>query len=136
MTDDLYRLTALECVSRLRAGELTPLDLIDAVERRVEQVNGAVNALVFHAEIGFDEISPRGVTAVWEIRDGLVADWQLDPADVGLEVEDICDLAGGEPRDNASRIQRLLEGKGSAATPIERQASAWDASSYVRPTPL
>ena len=34
MTDDLDRLTALECVRRLRAGELTPLDLIDAVERR------------------------------------------------------------------------------------------------------
>jgi amidase len=46
MTDDLYRLTALECVRRLRAGELTPLDLIDAVERRAAQVNGAVNALV------------------------------------------------------------------------------------------
>jgi amidase len=46
MTDDLYRLTALECVRRLRAGELTPLDLIDAVERRVAAVNGAVNALV------------------------------------------------------------------------------------------
>ena len=46
MTDDLYRLTALECVRRLRAGELTPLDLIDAVERRAAAVNGAVNALV------------------------------------------------------------------------------------------
>ena len=56
------------------------------------------------------------MTAVWEIRDGLVAEWQLDPADVGLAVDDISELAGGEPRDNASRIQRLLEGKGSAAT--------------------
>jgi amidase len=46
MPDDLYRLTALECVRRLRAGELTPLDLIDAVERRAAAVNGAVNALV------------------------------------------------------------------------------------------
>jgi amidase len=46
MTDDLYRLTALECVRRLRAGELTPLELIDAVERRAAAVNGAVNALV------------------------------------------------------------------------------------------
>jgi amidase len=46
MTDDLYRLTALEAVRRLRSGEVTPLDLIDAVERRAAQVNGAVNALV------------------------------------------------------------------------------------------
>ena len=46
MSDDLYRLTAREAVRRLRSGEITPLDLIDAVERRVAQVNGAVNALV------------------------------------------------------------------------------------------
>ncbi|HKP22962.1 MAG TPA: amidase family protein [Dongiaceae bacterium] len=46
MTDDLYRLTALDAVRRLRAGELSPLDLIDAVERRASAVNGAVNALV------------------------------------------------------------------------------------------
>ncbi|MBA4097290.1 MAG: amidase [Rhodospirillum sp.] len=46
MTDDLYRLTALECVRRLRAGDVTPLDLIDAVERRAAAVNGVVNALV------------------------------------------------------------------------------------------
>src|SRR5262245_48506192 len=46
MTEDLYRLNALDAVRRLRAGELSPLDLIDAVERRAAQVNGAVNALV------------------------------------------------------------------------------------------
>ena len=46
MSDDLYRLTAREAVRRLRSGEVTPLDLIDAVERRVAAVNGAVNALV------------------------------------------------------------------------------------------
>jgi len=46
MTEDLYRLTALEAVRRLRAGEVTPLDLIDAVERRAAAVNGTVNALV------------------------------------------------------------------------------------------
>src|SRR4030095_3389646 len=46
MTEDLYRLTALDAVRRLRAGELSPLDLIDAVERRAAAVNGAVNALV------------------------------------------------------------------------------------------
>ncbi|WP_119303714.1 amidase [Dongia deserti] len=46
MPNDLYRLTAREAVRRLRSGEITPLDLIDAVERRAAQVNGVVNALV------------------------------------------------------------------------------------------
>lgn len=46
MTEELYRLSANEAVLRLRQGKLTPLDLIDAVERRRQQVNHAVNALV------------------------------------------------------------------------------------------
>ena len=46
MTEELYRLSATEAVDRLRRGELSPLDLIDAVERRRNAVNGAVNALV------------------------------------------------------------------------------------------
>jgi len=46
MTDELFRLSAVDAVARLRAGDLTPLDLIDAVEQRAAQVNPAVNALV------------------------------------------------------------------------------------------
>jgi amidase len=45
MTDDLIRLTATEAVARLRAGEITPLDLIDAAAARIAAVDGAVNAL-------------------------------------------------------------------------------------------
>jgi len=46
MTDELFRLSAIDAVARLRKGELTPLDLIEAAERRAAQVNNAVNALV------------------------------------------------------------------------------------------
>jgi len=77
---------------------------------------GAVHALVVHAEIGMDEISPRGRTTVWEVRAGEVDEWQLDPGSVGLAVEDISDLAGGEPVDNARRIRRVLEGERPPAT--------------------
>ena len=45
MSDELVRLTANECVARLRAGEITPLELIDAAAARIEQVEGAINAL-------------------------------------------------------------------------------------------
>jgi anthranilate phosphoribosyltransferase len=77
---------------------------------------GAVHALVVHAEIGMDEISPRGSTAVWEVRPGRVDQWQLDPAAVGLAVDDLGDLAGDEPADNARRIRQLLDGNGTPAT--------------------
>ena len=45
MSDELIRLTATEAVARLRKGEISPLELIDAAERRIAEVEPAVNAL-------------------------------------------------------------------------------------------
>lgn len=45
MTSDLIRLTAREAVRRLGKGELSPLDLIDAAERRIAACEPAINAL-------------------------------------------------------------------------------------------
>lgn len=42
---DLIRKTAVEIVQRLTTGAITPLDCLDALERRVTEVDGAVNAL-------------------------------------------------------------------------------------------
>jgi anthranilate phosphoribosyltransferase len=76
---------------------------------------GTRHALVLHASVGMDEISPSGETLVWEVRDGQVNTWKLDPAGYGLECGDLDDLAGGEPAENATRIARLLEADGSRA---------------------
>ncbi len=45
MAEDLIRLTATEAVARLRRRDISPLDLIDAAERRIAEVEPAVNAL-------------------------------------------------------------------------------------------
>ncbi|WP_135467579.1 amidase [Crenalkalicoccus roseus] len=45
MSDDLIRLTATEAVARLRRREVSPLDLIEAAERRIAAVEPALNAL-------------------------------------------------------------------------------------------
>jgi len=71
---------------------------------------GAVHALVLHASVGMDEVSPSGTTRVWEVRDGSVAQWELEPTDYGLRSDDLNSLGGGEPPENAERIERLLEG--------------------------
>ncbi|MFN4143556.1 amidase family protein, partial [Aestuariivirga sp.] len=42
---DLIRMAATEIVEKLKAGAITPLDCLDALERRVGEVDGAVNAL-------------------------------------------------------------------------------------------
>ena len=45
MHDELIRLTAAQAVARLERGDITPLDLIDAAERRIAEVEPALNAL-------------------------------------------------------------------------------------------
>ena len=76
---------------------------------------GARHALVLHAAVGMDEISPSGLTSVWEVEDARVRTWQLRPARYGLECGDLDDLAGGEPAENAGRIERLLSGEANKA---------------------
>ena len=41
----LVRETACAIVGKLKAGEVTPLDLLDALEKRIAEVDGKVNAL-------------------------------------------------------------------------------------------
>ena len=45
MREDLFRLTACEAVQRLKSGEFSPLDLIDAAEARIAEVEPSINAL-------------------------------------------------------------------------------------------
>jgi len=45
MSDDLIRLTGTEAVARMKRREISPLDLIDAAEKRIGAVEPAVNAL-------------------------------------------------------------------------------------------
>jgi anthranilate phosphoribosyltransferase len=76
---------------------------------------GTRHALVLHAVVGMDEISPAGATLVWEVRDGRISTWELAPGRFGLECEDLEGLAGGEPSENGARIEQLLRGNGSPA---------------------
>src|SRR2546426_2134607 len=74
---------------------------------------GAEHALVVHGRVGMDEISPHGVTDVWEVKDGAVRSWEIDPERFRLGITDVGELEGGEPAANAERLERIL-GNGSA----------------------
>src|SRR5216117_2373856 len=74
---------------------------------------GAEHALVVHGRVGMDEISPHGMTDVWEVRDGAVRTWEIDPERFRLAITDVSQLQGGEPAANAERLERIL-GNGSA----------------------
>jgi len=90
---------------------------------------GAKHALVVHAEAGMDEISPSGGTLVWEVREGKVTEWELDPRDFDAAWDDLDALAGGEPTDNARRIERLLESP--AQDPAGRAAVLLNAGAAI-----
>ena len=75
---------------------------------------GVDHALVVHADVGMDEISPSGHTAVWEITGDEIRTWEIDPDSVNLGSDDLSGLAGGAPGENAARIERLFEGEGAA----------------------
>jgi anthranilate phosphoribosyltransferase len=77
---------------------------------------GAEHAMVVHGRVGMDEVSPQGVTDVWEIRDGRVTTWELDPAAYGLAISDGGALRGGEPAANAGRLERILAGSADDAS--------------------
>jgi anthranilate phosphoribosyltransferase len=76
---------------------------------------GTEHALVLHAAIGMDEISPYGLTSIWEVRERRVRHWVLNPADSGLECSDLDGLAGGDPGENATQIEQLLSGRSNDA---------------------
>src|SRR5256714_3084410 len=78
---------------------------------------GAEHALVAHGRVGMDEISPQGITDVWEGRGGQGSTWELDPASYGLAIADAARLRGGEPAANAARIGGLPGAGGSTGAP-------------------
>jgi anthranilate phosphoribosyltransferase len=89
---------------------------------------GATHALVLHAAVGMDEVSPSGATHVWEVREGRVDTWIMSPESLGLACDDLSGLAGGEPLENAGRVERLLAGGG---TPVERCAVLLNAAAAL-----
>jgi anthranilate phosphoribosyltransferase len=72
---------------------------------------GHVRALVVHGVVGVDEVSPAGVTRVSELADGEILEYEITPADVGLEDVRVEALAGGEPERNAAMIEAILSGE-------------------------
>lgn len=92
---------------------------------------GARHALVLHADVGMDEISPSGTTRAWEVEDGAVSVWEIDPSCYGLAHGDLETLAGGEPAENAGRIERLLRGESGPQEAAARCAVALNAAAAL-----
>ena len=87
--------------------------------RRLPLIAGAlrelhtVHALVVHGE-GMDEISPFAPTEVFEIRNGAISTWMIEPARYGQIGGDVAAIAGGPPAHNADMVLATLNGQANS----------------------
>lgn len=69
------------------------------------------HALLVHGNEGMDEVSVVGPTTVVEMRSSKVGNpYEIEPSAFGLGTWEICDLAGGDPAENASITRKVLAG--------------------------
>src|SRR3954451_18977276 len=94
MADELWRMSAVEVVARLRKGEISPLELVEASAQRIAEVEPAVNAL---PTLCFE----RGREQPRRIMQGGAA---CEPAGeagwlagLPVSIKDLTDVAGGRP---------------------------------------
>ena len=86
-------------------------DLLEPVAATLASL-GVAHALVVHGS-GLDEVALHGETQGVRLRSGTIEPIMVRPEDAGLERAPLSVIAGGSPTENAERLARLLEGKGS-----------------------
>jgi len=72
---------------------------------------GSERAIVFHSEVGLDELVPGSPAAGVEVRGGRTRPWRFEPADLPLVPVSLAELAGGGAAENARMLARLLDGE-------------------------
>ena len=88
MTNELIRLTAREAVRRVVSGDITPLDLIEAAERRVADCEPSLNAL---PTLCFDRARDRAKRLMRDPREPAARGWL---AGLPVAIKDLTDVAG------------------------------------------
>ncbi len=73
--------------------------------------NGAERALVFYGHDGLDELSTTTTSTVFELRDGDVRSYDIDPAALGIPSSQPQFLRGADAATNARMAQAILEGE-------------------------
>ncbi len=72
---------------------------------------GVEHALVFYGHDGLDELTITGPSTVYELSDGAIHRFELDPAMAGLATVPRGALAGGDAAGNAQAVHAVLAGR-------------------------
>lgn len=87
--------------------------------------NRGSRGLVFRGDDGLDELTITTTSRVWEVRDGRVKEWVLDPLDLGIARAPLDALRGGDAQHNAAVVRSVLEGdKGPVRDAVVLNAAA------------
>jgi anthranilate phosphoribosyltransferase len=92
-------------------------DVLDVVAATLAEL-GVERAFVVHGAGGLDEISLAGETAVAEVRSGAVRRFTVTPEDFGVARAPLESIRGGTAAENATLIQRILQGEAGPARDI------------------
>ncbi|MBI1797945.1 MAG: anthranilate phosphoribosyltransferase [Candidatus Eisenbacteria bacterium] len=79
---------------------------------------GSDRAWVVHGHDGLDELSVFGLSHVAELANGVLREFEVDPAKLGLAHQDRAGVAGGDAPANAARVRAVLDGETGAARDI------------------
>ena len=84
----------------------------EAAEKMAEALRlfGAHHAIIVHSDDGMDELSLGSDTPGWEVLDGEIRPYLVQPRDLGLPHATPDDLRGGDPASNADTMRRILSG--------------------------
>ena len=79
---------------------------------------GVERAMVFCGGDGLDELTTTTVSEVWDLDDGAIRTYSLDPADYGIARAASDELVGGDATANVAISERMLEGEPGAVRDI------------------
>jgi anthranilate phosphoribosyltransferase len=77
------------------------------------RIHGSVKAWVVHGN-GLDELTTTGSSVVLALEDDHVRTFTVDPVELGLAPAISDELTGGEPRENAEAVHRVMGGQHGA----------------------
>lgn len=92
---------------------------------------GSRHALVLHSDDGLDEISIAAPCRVWELRDGVVERFHIQPSDYGHGHDDLSGLVVSSAEESAALIRAVFSGEQSAATVKARSMIALNAGAAI-----
>ena len=72
---------------------------------------GSQHCFVVHGMDGLDEITLTTTTQVSEAKGGILSNYFLNPAEIGLALVPAKNLAGGTPQENAAITRDILQGR-------------------------